>query len=232
MKRTLLKTWVTTSALLALALTSQAVVIDFTGGTAYLQGGGTASPTDTGGYWSNVDYYIEDGIKIDFVGGDGIIGNYYGSFTPFTQNNSVIHNHWSGGGATSIVFSKADGSLLDLNYVDVTSNCITPGGVQTGAELSYITPAGGTALLLPSSDWGINYISTGAAGDGIKRLWLGTSFDQIGSFTVTSQNAYCFGLDNFYIDEPAPAPDGGTTVSLLGLAMFGLAALRRQLKST
>lgn len=218
-------------SLFALATAANAVIVDFTGGTAYLVGGGTYTPTDTGGYNANVDYYIEDGIKIDFVGGPGIIGNYYGSFPPYTDDNSVIHAHWFG--LSSVVFSKVDGSNMDLNYVDLTSNTFVGGGKATGTEISHITPSGGGSLLLPSSDWGINYLSSGAPGDGIKRLWLPSSFDGITSFTVTSQNAYCFGLDNFYIDEaaPQPTPDAGSVLVLLSISLIGLAGFRARLRS-
>lgn len=213
--------------MLGFATAAQAVVIDFTGGTAYLVGGATYTPTDTGGYASNVDYYIEDGIKIDFVGGTGIIGNYYGNFFPYTDDNSVLHAHWDSG-VTSVVFSKVNGEAMDLNYMDLTSNTVVGGGLDNGNERSWVTPSGGAAQLLPSSDWGINYLSTGAPGDGIERLYLGASFDGITSFTVTSDNAYCFGLDNFYIDEPAPPgmPDAGGTLSLVTLGMAMLAGFR------
>jgi len=211
---------------------SNAVVIDFTGGTAYLNGGGTATPTNTGTYWSNVDYYIEDGIKIDFIGGSGgIIGNYYGGYTgKSSENNSVIHAHWDA--LTSIVFSKVDGSTFDMNYMDLTSNTTVGGYGATGTELSYVTTNNGDAMLLPYSDWGISLLSDGmTAGDGIKRLWMSAAFDGITSFTVTSTNAYCFGLDNFYIDEPPPPPvPEPTTMLLLGLGLMGLAVVRREFK--
>jgi len=216
--------------ILLLGVPANAVVIDFTGGTGYLNGGGVINPTDTGGYWTNVDYYIEDGIRVDFIGGSGgIIGNYYGSFSPGTDDNSVIHAHWNA--LSSIVFSKVDGSTMDLNYMDLTSNTIIGGGAATGEELSYVTSNNGDSMLLPSSDWGINYLSNGAPGDGIERLYMSSAFDGILSFTVTSQNAYCFGLDNFYIDEEAPpinpVPEPSTMV-LMGLGLAGLAGFGRK----
>ncbi|MBI5688906.1 MAG: hypothetical protein HZC55_02325 [Verrucomicrobia bacterium] len=230
MKRAQLWTSLLAAVCLGMASTASAVVIDFTGGTAYLPGGVTYTPTNTGGYAGNVLYYIEDGIRIDFIGGYGDIGNYYGTFAPNTDNNSVLHNHWTGGGATSIVFSKVGGGTFDLNYMDLTSNTVTGGGLSNGTELSYVTPSGGAPVLLPSSHWGIDHLSTGAPGDGIKRLWMDSSFDGITSFTVTSQNAYCFGLDNFYIDEPAPpgAPDSATTLGLLAGAGLLMRGLRRR----
>lgn len=216
---------------LGVVASANAVVIDFTGGVAYLNGGASVIPTNIGSYWSDVDYYVEDGIKVDFIGGGGgIIGNYYGGYTgQSSENNSVIHAHW--GDLSSIVFSKVDGTAMDLNYMDLTSNSITGGLAATGGEMSHVTTNNGASMLLPSSDWGINLLSDGVTtGDGIKRLWMSTDFDGIYSFTVTSENAFCFGLDNFYIDEPAPAVPEPSTFLLFGAGLGGFAILRRRMK--
>lgn len=235
MKKKLLAALAAAAFSATLAHNAHSVVIDFTGGTAYLSNGttqvmGTADP-----YLYNVDYYIEDGILIDFIGADGIIGNYYGAQQfghPEIQNN-VLHAHW--GSLTEVRFTKVDGSLMDLNYMDLTSNTTTPGGLATGNELSYVY-TGPHSMLLPSSDWGLGYISTGAPDNDatpIERLWLDTNFDQISSFSVTSQNAYCFGLDNFYIDEPPPIPEPEpSTILLFGTGVVGLAAtLKKKTKA-
>jgi hypothetical protein len=210
-----------------------AQVIDFTGGTAYLADG-TSAITDNNSYYNNVDYYIEDGFKIDFIGGNGIIGDYY-SINPHGDDplNSVLHAHWAGssfGTITSILFSKVSGETFNLNYVDITSNTVAGGGQSDGSELSYITPLGGTSLLLPSSDWGFALDYYGNSGDDVARLWLDDDFDGITSFTVTSQNASCFGMDNLYIDEEAPAhatPEPGT-IMLMGLGLLGLLGYSRK----
>ncbi len=204
---------------------AHAVVIDFTGGIAYLSTGATVTPTDTmTSYYSNVDYYIEDGVKIDFIGGVGIIGPYYDTFGHQEINNSVIHAHWNVLG--SIRFSMVDGTNFDLNYMDLSSNTETGGGAASGNELSYVTNDNGDFLLLPSSDWGIDYLSNGVTlGDGIERLWMDDNFDDIAYFDVTSQNAYCFGLDNFYINEEAPPIDPVPEPSTFVLLGSGLASL-------
>jgi len=169
-------------------------------------------------------------------GGGGIIGNYYAIGTrppdapPVLDN--VIHAHWDGG-ISQILFSKVDGSTMDLNYMDLTSNTVEGGGQADGTELSFVSSALGS-MLLPSSDWGFDYDYYGAPGDGVARVYLDSDFDGIMAFSVTSQNAYCFGLDNFYIDEPPPpppppdgVPDGGATLVLLGLALGGVEIARR-----
>lgn len=214
------------------SLSVSAAVIDFNGGTAYLSDGTTWTPTDaaTGVYRTNVDYYIEDGVRIDFVGGYGIIGDYYSAFVGPAENNSVIHAHWHD--LDAVVFSMIDGSPMELNYVDLSSNTVTGGGAANSTEDSYITSSNGTSVLLPSSDWGDGYLSNGAPGDGIERLWFDSAFDNISFFTITSSNAYCFGLDNFYINEEAPeasVPEPGTLI-LFALGLLGLAANRRRLK--
>jgi PEP-CTERM motif len=216
----------------SIGLMSQAgaVVIDFNGGTAYLSGGGSVVITNAGPVYNNVDYYVEDGIRVDFIGGLGTVGDYYGDFpNNIGLNNGVIHAHWELG-LTAVRFTKVDGSAFDLNYVDLSSNTVIGGGAATGAELSYITPFSGVSTLLPSSDWGINFLSTGAPGDGIERLYLDSAFDQILGFDVTSLNAYCFGLDNFFIDEEPPprnVPEP-TTLGLFGLLLMGLGFASRR----
>ena len=205
-------------------------IIEFVGGTAYDQWGGSFTVLD-GVRYDGIDYYIEDGMLIDFVGGSGIIGDYYGSYVgkPGSQSN-VIHAHPFEN--IDIVFSREDGSAFDLNYVDMTSNTVVGGGASSGAELSYITSSEGYSMLLPSSDWGIDWLSNGTTpGDGIARLWLDDNFNNITSFTLSSENAYCFGMDNFYIDEPPPPPvPEPSTLILLCLGLAGLAAVNRKKK--
>ena len=231
MKTKFLANMAALAAVFAVVPAARGGVIDFVGGTARLSGG-TDVVVGLGDLYYNVDYYIQDGIKIDFVGAGGIIGNYYAigirpaNAPPVLDN--VIHAHW-GDGISQILFSKVDGSTLDLNYMDLTSNTITGGGQASGSELSYVSSAFGS-MRLPSSDWGLDYDYYGSVGDGVARIYLDSNFDGITSFSVTSQNAYCFGLDNFYIDEAPPphdVPDGGSTLCLLGVARAGSEALRR-----
>ena len=212
---------------------AQGVVIDFVGGTARLSGG-TDVVVTLGALYQDVDYYVQNGIRIDFVGGYGTIGNYYAigsrpaNAPPVLDN--VIHAHW-GEGISQILFSKVDGSTLDLNYMDLTSNTVVGGGQADGSELSFVSSVFGVTKLA-SSDWGFAYDFYGNVGDGVARVYLDSKFDGITSFSVTSQNAYCFGLDNFYIDEAPPTndvPDGGSTLCFLGVALAGSETIRRML---
>ena len=216
MKRTLV-VLAAVATVLASAGASFGAVIDFTGGTAYLSGGGTAVPNNSG-VWSNVDYYEEGGFKLDFIGGYGIIGDYY------SASNDVIHGHWGTGNygtLTSIVVTKLDGTPFDLNYFILTSNTDTGGGADSGTEQTWINASNGYSQLLPTDDWGF-------AGTN-PQIFLGSQFDNITwfSFTVTNR-VDCFGMDNFYIDEPAPGVPAPGSLLLASMGLAGLAKIRRR----
>ena len=210
---------------------ANAAIIDFTGGTAYLSGGSSVTTTNTD-LWYDVDYYIEDGMMIDFVGDFGYIGDYYcdsaaGGIGGY--GDSVIHAHPFSN--IDIVFSKVDGSDFDLTYVDMTSNTEVGGGLATGNERSFITTNSGHSLMLASSDWGVNYTNSGQVGDGIVTNYLDGNFSGISSFTISSENAFCFGMDNFYIDEPAPPVEPvpePSTILLMGAGLLGLVGYNRK----
>lgn len=213
------------------ATISQAVVIDFTGGTAQLLSGGTLITNNSvTSNWNDVDYYEEDGFKLDFIGDGGIIGNYYG------LANDVIHGHWATGGygsLTEIKVSKIDGATFDVNYFELTSNTDTGGSNASGAELAYLTGYNadgtptGTQVLLPPDDWGW-------AGPN-PQIFLGSVFDNVAWFSFTVGNAVdCFGMDSFYINEPAPPPNDPVpepaTMLLFGTGIAAVAGVRRRKK--
>jgi hypothetical protein len=209
-----------------LPLTAQAAIIDFTGGTVYQHGGATFT-TNNNGVYSGVDYYEEDGFRLDFIGvgsnSDGFVGTYYGG-----HNNDVIHGHWATGlgqGLTEIRVSRVDGAEFDLNYFIMTSNTAVGGGSATGNEQAYINAsADGSTIshsqLLPPDNWGFSGFNP--------QIFLGSQFDNIKYFSFTVANIVdCFGMDNFYIDEEFVEAPESAPLALLGLGLLGLVLRRR-----
>lgn len=220
----------------ATAATSvNATVIDFTGGTAFGQNGSTCTTTNTTAC-NSVDYYEENGFVFDFIGALAYVGNYYGA------NNSVVHSHWIGSGLTSMEIRKVGGGTFDLNYFILTSNTSVGGGTATGAEETYVEAwKNGTMLerlLLTPDTWGfasVNNVNQPRQTD--PKMFLSSNFDSVDVVKFKSastvhgtpnhvHDAFCFGMDMFYIDEQAPTPPPSvpapTPLMLLGL---GLAAL-------
>lgn len=203
---------------------ASASVVTFTGGTVTFNSGGTAVTAGDLNY-QDVDFYTENGFVLDYINGSGFssnVGNYY------NIGNDVIHGHW-GLGISSIDIYKEGGGTFDLNYFVLVDNTASGGGPATGAESVTIQGflngvATGSAFLLPPENWGFPAVN----------VFLDSSFDVVDRIKIIGSQSFCFGMDEFYINQAAPVPDPSTpsipepsAVSLLGIGLTGLLAFGR-----
>lgn len=208
-----------TSILLCCSVQVNAAVVTFTGGVVKRLDNTTQTTNNTV-TWDNVDYYEEAGFKLDFLPNSGSagfathVGNYYNA------GNDVIHSHWATGNfgqVTSVEVTKIGGGTFDLNYFVLTSNTEFGGGPASGNEKAYVegfnsNVSTGPGVLLPPENWGFPATA----------IFLGSNFDTVDKVVFTVANHVdCFGMDEFYIDQPAP---GGTPepTSIVAWSLVGV----------
>jgi len=194
--------------------------VTFTGGVV-TRLDATTETTNNIVTWDNVDYYEEAGFKLDFLPNSGSagfathVGNYYG------VGNDVIHSHWATGNfgqVTAVEVTKIGGGTFDLNYFVLTSNTEFGGGPASGNEQAFIegfnsNVSTGTPVLLPPENWGFP----------ASPIFLGSNFDVVDKVVFSVANHVdCFGMDEFYIDQPAPGSAAvPETTSLITWSLLG-----------
>jgi hypothetical protein len=220
---------VATALLLSTVPALRAAIIDFTGGTVNYNDGANSNLPTTGTTNNSVNFYsatsyVQGGFVFSFIGGEGSVGDYYGT------GNDVIHGHWGTGGygsITSMTITKSGGGTFDLGYFLLTSNTDMGGGPASGNEQTFIQgfnglTATGPALQLPSNDWGFP----------ATQIYLGSAFDLVDKVVFTVGGLVdCFGMDSFYIDEtslPLAVPEPSSYAMVVGLGALGFVINRRR----
>jgi hypothetical protein len=144
-------------------------------------------------------------------------------------NNGLAQSHtvdiWNSTGtvlATATIPAGTGGTLTNgFRYVSIASFTLTAGTYTIGGFYS----AGSSDFLLGQTAGGGVPSITGASGVSYGQTRAAAGFTFPTSNPENLQNSY-FG-PNFQFTPGVP--DGGSTVSLLGCALLGLAALRRKL---
>lgn len=192
--------------LLSATPSANATVVDFTGGTVN---------------YAYAPSYDENGFRFSAIGDWAFFGDYY------RAGNNVVHAHWRGGGVgnvTALEITKIGGGTFDLNYFILTSNNSLvglPHGVneETWVEGFVGGISTGAAMLLPSEDWGFP----------ATQIFLNSAFDAVDTVRFFVTNAVtCFGMDEFYIDEPAPTVPEPGMLALFGIGLAASFAAKRR----
>ena len=193
MKRYISKAVLTAGAIMGLAMTSQAVMID---GSLSFSGTYTLDNNDLS--LAKKFLTFTDVVVDDPTGDYASVGQSYGpvTFVPFSFDGTEIlpFQLWT--------FSKA-GVTYSFNSTSVVKEYAKPDGtslVVDGVGIAYMTGKDPTP-----GDW---TVSANRAGKKPKYTF---------SFSASS--------------DAFPVPDGGLTVTLLGLAMAGLGVVRRVVRA-
>lgn len=157
--------------------------------------------------------------------------------------STIAQIYFDSGALGALVITDSDGSGTDVEYSPEASPPDLPGG--NNADPDFVaTVASNASADAPAAHNGVN-----AAGEWVTlRFGLGSFASGESVQTALGNGDLRIGLhviaiggDNggsdVYINQrgggtPTGAPDGGTTIALLGIAMFGADLLRRRIAKT
>jgi hypothetical protein len=153
------------------------------------------------------------------------VGTLFESLIPFNNVNFVNGAEYIASDQDTAWASASidtDGTGADTGYFDPTRSVSTPWGEYY--ELSGLTRSTGTDV------WGTEYSRGGQITDFVSGIFYG-----FGDIATTTEPSYGLsgatgGVDGFWMYKTATVPEPAT-LSLLCLAIFGLAFARRQKKS-
>lgn len=208
---------------------AHAIVLDFSSAIgAKLSFTGTATDdtftfTDstTAGAWFGKDFQITNSNGAGTsVGLYGNINGVYKINPPITivgTKQSASVSVFSGPNTFSI-FDGVTSLTGTVNWIDLYTDG-TSGGINAGGSINL----SGLAYAGTNSDL-LAFLASSNAGTGV------ISFNFVNGSTLTQLTATGANNATSYSGNFASVPDGGSTVTLLGLAFMGAAVIRRKLK--
>jgi VPDSG-CTERM exosortase interaction domain len=163
---------------------------------------------------ANANLITNPGFEQGFTGWQTVSGSFIvgGTINGVASHSGIRHMALAGASTLSQSVAVTSGTTYTIDFFAATSNVTSP--------FTLTVNFGGTVFShLFTANTGYSEFTFNATP-------LGSSTNL--SFVTTGAGFFALHLDDISV-VPAGVPDGGSTVSLLGCALLGLAALRRKL---